>query len=68
METFIVYIDDKQYALQQVIPMLPASGQTSPPASWVLIGCPPRLNPHGPLVDSHSSKEMAFRVDARSDR
>jgi len=26
METFIVYIDDKQYALQQIVPMLPASG------------------------------------------
>lgn len=26
METFIVYIDDKQYALQQIVPMLPANG------------------------------------------
>jgi hypothetical protein len=46
METFIVYIDDKQYALQQIVPMLPDMGAQSPPANWILIGCPPRLNRH----------------------
>ena len=46
METFIVYIDDKQYALQQIIPMLPASGSQTASANWILIGCPPRLNRH----------------------
>ncbi len=46
METFIVYIDDKQYALQQIVPMLPASGSQSDTANWILVGCPPRLNRH----------------------
>jgi hypothetical protein len=46
METFIVYIDDKQYALQQIVPMLPASGSQTASADWILIGCPPRLNRH----------------------
>ena len=46
METFIVYIDDKQYALQQIVPMLPASGSQTASANWILIGCPPRLNRH----------------------
>jgi hypothetical protein len=46
METFIVYIDDKQYALQQIVPMLPASGSQATEANWILIGCPPRLNRH----------------------
>ena len=46
METFIVYIDDKQYALQQLIPMLPTNGRHATSAKWVLIGCPPRLNRH----------------------
>ncbi len=46
METFIVYINDKQYALQQLVPMLPAHGSSATPAHWVLMGCPPTLNRH----------------------
>jgi hypothetical protein len=57
METFIVYIDDKQYALQQVIPMLPASEQTPQVANWVLIGCPPRLNRHTGRWLTHTAQK-----------
>lgn len=57
METFIVYIDDKQYALQQVIPMLPANGQTPQAANWVLIGCPPRLNRHTGRWLTHTAQK-----------
>ena len=46
METFIVYIDDKQYALQQLVPMLPTHGSSTSPARWVLMGCPPSLSRH----------------------
>lgn len=46
METFIVYIDDKSYAHQQLIPMLAAQSAHTAPARWVLVGCPPRLNRH----------------------
>ena len=57
METFIVYIDDKQYALQQVIPMLPVTGQTSQVANWILIGCPPRLNRHTGRWLTHTAQK-----------
>ena len=57
METFIVYIDDKQYALQQVIPMLPASEQKPQAANWVLIGCPPRLNRHTGRWLTHTAQK-----------
>ena len=57
METFIVYIDDKQYALQQVIPMLPPDGQSQQAANWVLIGCPPRLNRHTGRWLTHSAQK-----------
>lgn len=57
METFIVYIDDKQYALQQVIPMLPANEQTPQAANWVLIGCPPRLNRHTGRWLTHTAQK-----------
>ena len=45
METFIVYIDDKQYALQQIIPML-SPQETGKQVSWVLVGCAPKLTRH----------------------
>ena len=35
METFIVYLDDKQYALQQIVPMLPAKGSKNGAANWM---------------------------------
>ena len=57
METFIVYIDDKQYALQQVIPMLPVSGQAPQAANWILIGCPPRLTRHPGRWLTHTAQK-----------
>jgi len=57
METFIVYIDDKHYALQQVIPMLPVNGLTSQAAHWILIGCPPRLNRHTGRWLTHAAQK-----------
>lgn len=42
METFVIYINDKMHALNQVLPML----EDSQTAQWVLVGCPPRLNRH----------------------
>jgi hypothetical protein len=57
METFIVYIDDKQYALQQVIPMLPSAGQAQQAANWILVGCPPRLNRHTGRWLTHTAQK-----------
>ncbi|NBY67473.1 MAG: hypothetical protein EBQ58_01225 [Betaproteobacteria bacterium] len=57
METFIVYIDDKQYALQQIVPMLPAKGSQNGAANWILIGCPPRLNRHTGRWLTHAAQK-----------
>jgi hypothetical protein len=42
METWLVYIDDKTHAQQQLTPML----IKGVPIQWVLVGCPPRLTRH----------------------
>jgi len=42
METFVVYINDKSHALNQILPLL----EDTHSAQWVLVGCPPRLNRH----------------------
>ena len=66
METFIVYIDDKQYALQQIVPML-SHQEASKQVSWVLVGCPPRLTRHsGRWLSQSAQKKMAARLDARN--
>ena len=57
METFIVYLDDKQYALQQIVPMLHAKGTQNGSANWILIGCPPRLNRHTGRWLTHSAQK-----------
>ena len=44
METIIVYIDDADYAIQLLAPMLPESAET--PTRWVLVGCAPRITRH----------------------
>ena len=40
MERFIVYLDDADYAQQQLAPLKNAA---TPAAHWVLVGCAPRL-------------------------
>ena len=44
METIIVYMDDADYAMQLLAPMLPESADT--PTRWVLVGCAPRITRH----------------------
>ena len=56
METFIVYIDDKQYALQQIVPML-SHQEASKQVIWVLVGCPPRLTRHSGRWLSQSAQK-----------
>lgn len=57
METFIVYLDDKPYALQQIVPMLPAKSSEDGAANWILIGCPPRLNRHTGRWLTHAAQK-----------
>jgi hypothetical protein len=42
METYVLYINDKTHAMNQILPMLENADQ----AQWVLVGCPPRVNRH----------------------
>jgi len=41
METIIVFIDEADYAVQMLQPMLPTTNPT--PTRWVLVGCAPRI-------------------------
>ncbi len=51
METYVIYINDKVHAVNQVLPLL----EDAQPAQWVLVGCPPRLH-------RHSSKWLTQRA------
>jgi hypothetical protein len=42
METYVIYINDKAHAMNQVLPLL----EDNLPAQWVLVGCPPRIHRH----------------------
>lgn len=42
MKTYVLYINDKTHAMNQILPML----ESTESAQWVLVGCPPRLNRH----------------------
>jgi hypothetical protein len=51
METYVIFVNDKVHAMNQVLPLL----EGSPPAQWVLVGCPPRFH-------RHSSKWLTQRA------
>jgi hypothetical protein len=51
METYVIYVNDKVHAMNQVLPML----ENAQKAQWVLVGCPPR-------VTRHSSKWLTQRA------
>lgn len=44
METIIVFIDDADHAIKQLLPMLPQ--QTHGATRWILVGCAPRVTRH----------------------
>jgi len=44
METIIVFIDDADCAIKQLLPVL--AQQTHNPTRWVLVGCAPRVTRH----------------------
>ncbi len=53
MEKLIVYIDDADYALNILQPML----DTRSPTQWLLVGCAPRFSHHVSKWVSHSARE-----------
>jgi len=42
METFVIFVNDKTHAMNQVLPLL----EDATAAKWVLVGCPPRVTRH----------------------
>lgn len=54
METIIVFIDDADYAIKLLQPMLPQ--QTHSPTRWVLVGCAPRVTRHISRFVTHSAR------------
>jgi hypothetical protein len=51
METYVIYINDKVHAMNQMLPLL----EDAQPAQWVLVGCPPHIH-------RHSSKWLTQRA------
>lgn len=43
MEKIIVYLDDAEFARQQLAPMKTAHGQHGGGTHWILVACPPRM-------------------------
>jgi hypothetical protein len=58
MDTIIAYVDDADYALQQLAPMLDeASGANRRAAQWILVACPPRMSRHINKWVNHTARE-----------
>ncbi len=58
MDNIIAYVDDAEYALHQLAPMLSeASGASRQPAQWILVACPPRMSRHINKWVNHTARE-----------
>jgi hypothetical protein len=53
MDKIIVYVDDAEYALQQLTPMLVGGGRTG----WVMVACAPRMTHRISKWVSHTARE-----------
>jgi hypothetical protein len=56
METIIVYVDEAEWALQQLAPMACTEG--APAARWVLVACPPRMAHHVSKWLTHAARRQ----------
>lgn len=54
METIIVYVDEAEWAMQQLAPMACTEG--APASRWVLVACPPRMAHHVSKWLTHSAR------------
>ncbi|EYC49922.1 hypothetical protein AZ34_01745 [Hylemonella gracilis str. Niagara R] len=58
MDTIIAYVDDAEYALQQLAPVLnDASGASRQPVQWIVVACPPRMSRHINKWVNHTARE-----------
>ncbi len=55
MEKIVVYVDDAQYAQQQLEPMKSGAGQSG--THWVLVACAPRMTQRVSKWLSHGARE-----------
>ncbi len=55
MDKLIVYVDDADYALHLLQPMLGEAGRS--PTQWVLVGCAPRVTHHVSKWVTNSARE-----------
>jgi hypothetical protein len=53
MDTFIVYLDEADFAKQQLTPLLSSDA----PAHWILVACAPRMSRRIGKWLSHSARE-----------
>lgn len=56
MKNIIVYLDDANYALQLLEPMLPA-GRSAQPTRWIVVGCAPRVTQHVSKFVTYSARD-----------
>ena len=56
MDNIVVYVDDAEYALQMVQPMLSADASRSP-SRWIVVGCAPHLTHDASKWVSHDALE-----------
>jgi hypothetical protein len=56
MDKIIVYVDDADYALQQLTPMN-SGGAAAPGTHWILVACAPRMTQHISKWVSHAARQ-----------
>jgi hypothetical protein len=58
MDNIIAYVDDAEFALHQLAPMLnDAPGADRQPAQWIVVACPPRMSRHINKWVNHTARE-----------
>jgi hypothetical protein len=57
MDKIIVYLDDLDFAKQQLAPMRSDAAAASESTHWILVACPPRMTRHISKWVSYSARE-----------
>ncbi len=56
MDNIIVYLDDAEFALHQLMPMKQPVNGSQTPTHWLLVACPPRMTRHISKWVNHSAR------------
>lgn len=57
MDNIIVYVDDAEYARQQLVPMESGTPGRRQGTHWILVACPPRMTRHISKWVNHAARE-----------